>query len=197
MTKTLHGMLLSGIAIAGMSLLAFSAAAESPKEMGRGWGGKCAPAGQAACCKTQRNGDTACKNLEREKAGSPAVKNCEEAEKICLAIVEERERQKKRNGKKPKKQKRLMRRKRLRKKRIANRAAGNRSRSQTFGWIQTELLRKLGTPKPTSRRLESNSIYRTPKIQTPNKSSPSCTPELSGTIKPSSTKRPSLARRRA
>lgn len=89
MTKTLHGLVLSGIAIAGMSLLAFSAAAESPKEMGRGWGGKCAPAGQAACCKTQRNGDTACKNLEREKAGSAVVKNCEEAEKICLAIVEE------------------------------------------------------------------------------------------------------------
>jgi hypothetical protein len=86
--RNLCKMLISGAVIAGISLLVFPAAAESPKDIGGKWGGKCATSGRAAtCCKEQRSADAACKNLEKERAGSSAVKNCEEAEKVCEAAV--------------------------------------------------------------------------------------------------------------
>jgi gas vesicle protein len=98
------GMLIGGAVIAGVSLLFFPAAAESPKDMGVKWGGKCATGGRAAaCCKEQRSADAACKNLEKEKAGSSAVKNCEEAEKVCEAAVRSAEEAKKTEDEKKKK----------------------------------------------------------------------------------------------
>jgi gas vesicle protein len=100
----LCGMLIGGAVIAGVSLFAIPAAAESPKDMGGKWGGKCATSGRAAaCCKEQRGSDAACKNLEKEKAGSAAVKNCEEAEKVCAAAVRSAEDAKKAEDEKKKK----------------------------------------------------------------------------------------------
>ena len=104
MNRNSCGMLIGGAVIAGISLLFFPAAAESPKDMGGKWGGKCATSGRAAaCCKEQRSADTACKNLEKEKAGSSAVKNCEEAEKVCEAAVRSAEEAKKAEDEKKKK----------------------------------------------------------------------------------------------
>lgn len=104
MNRNSCGMLIGGAVIAGISLLFLPAAAESPKDMGGKWGGKCATSGRAAaCCKEQRSGDATCKNLEKEKAGSPAVKNCEEAEKVCEAAVRSAEEAKKAEDEKKKK----------------------------------------------------------------------------------------------
>ena len=104
MNRNSCGMLIGGAVIAGVSLLFFPAAAESPKDMGVKWGGKCATGGRAAaCCKEQRSADAACKNLEKEKAGSSAVKNCEEAEKVCEAAVRSAEEAKKTEDEKKKK----------------------------------------------------------------------------------------------
>jgi hypothetical protein len=98
------GMLMGGAVIAGISLLVFPAAAESPKDVGGKWGGKCATSGRAAaCCKEQRSADAACKNLEKEKADSPAVKNCEEAEKVCEVAVRSAEEARKAEDAKKKK----------------------------------------------------------------------------------------------
>lgn len=104
MNGNLCGMLIGGAVIAGVSLFVIPAAAESPKDMGGKWGGKCATSGRAAaCCKGQRGSDAACKNLEKEKAGSAAVKNCEEAEKVCAAAVRSAEDAKKAEDEKKKK----------------------------------------------------------------------------------------------
>lgn len=104
MNGNLCGMLIGGAVIAGVSLFVIPAAAESPKDMGGKWGGKCATSGRAAaCCKEQRGSDAACKNLEKEKAGSAAVKNCEEAEKVCAAAVRSAEDAKKAEDEKKKK----------------------------------------------------------------------------------------------
>ena len=50
MNRNSCGMLIGGAALAGISLLSFPAAAESPKDMGGKWGGKCATSGRAAAC---------------------------------------------------------------------------------------------------------------------------------------------------
>ena len=103
MNGNLCGMLIGGAVIAGVSLFVIPAAAESPKDMGGKWGGKCATSARAAaCCKEQRGSDAACKNLEKEKAGSAAVKNCEEAEKVCAAAVRSAEDAKKAEDEKEK-----------------------------------------------------------------------------------------------
>jgi hypothetical protein len=98
MKRNLLGILVSGAAIAGLSLIVVPAAAETPlaKEMGKKWGDKCAPIEHAVtCCYAQRNGETACKNLERERTGSPVVRNCDDAEKICQSMVRSAEEAKK------------------------------------------------------------------------------------------------------
>jgi hypothetical protein len=102
--RNLYAMLIGGAAIVGISLLVFPAAAENPKDMGGKWGGKCTTSGRAAaCCKEQRSADAACKNLEKERAGSSAVKNCEEAERVCQAAVRSAEEAKKAEDEKKKK----------------------------------------------------------------------------------------------
>lgn len=58
-----------------------------PKEMGKTWGEKCIPTGATRCCNSERNAATACQGLERERAGSPVVRNCDDAEKICQTMV--------------------------------------------------------------------------------------------------------------
>jgi len=95
-------MLVSGAVIAGMSLIVFPVAAETPlpKETGRKWGEKCIPTGSAIqCCNAQRNGETACKVLEH----SPSRRDCEDAEKVCQAIVRSAEEAKKAEEEKRKK----------------------------------------------------------------------------------------------
>jgi hypothetical protein len=94
MKGNLRGMLVSGAVIAGVSLIAFPVAAETPlpKETGRKWGEKCMPSGNAIqCCNAQRNGEAACKVLEH----SPIRRDCEDAEKVCQAIVRSAEEAKK------------------------------------------------------------------------------------------------------
>jgi hypothetical protein len=59
----------------------------SPKDMGKKWSEKCIPNGPIGCCSKQRNDETACKGT-----GSPLVKNCEDAEKICQTMFEEAKR---------------------------------------------------------------------------------------------------------
>ncbi len=90
MNNELHAMLVSGAVIAALSFIVFPAAAETPlaREMGKKWGDRCAPSGHATtCCYTQRNGESACKGLEKERTGSPVVRNCDDAEKICQTMV--------------------------------------------------------------------------------------------------------------
>jgi hypothetical protein len=102
MKRNLRGMLVRGAVIAGMSLIAFPAAAEIPlsKETGRKWGEKCIPTGNATqCCNAQRNGETACKVVEH----SPIRRDCEDAEKVCQAIVRSAEEAKKTEEEKKKK----------------------------------------------------------------------------------------------
>ena len=102
MNGKLRGMLVSGAAIAGLSLIVFSAVAEVPlsKEAGRKWGEKCAFSGNAAqCCSAQRSSETLCKGLEH----SPARKDCEDAEKVCQGIVRSAEDAKKVEEEKKKK----------------------------------------------------------------------------------------------
>jgi hypothetical protein len=92
MKRNLRRMLVRAAVITGMSLLVFPAAAQSSlsKEMGKKWGDKCIPTGQAMhCCEDQRKGETACKSLEKERAGSPVVRNCDDAEKLCQTMVRE------------------------------------------------------------------------------------------------------------
>jgi hypothetical protein len=70
MKRNLRGMLVSGAVIAGMSLIVFPVAAETPlsKETGRKWGEKCMPTGNAIqCCNAQRNGETARRRWMREQ----------------------------------------------------------------------------------------------------------------------------------
>ncbi len=86
MQRNLRRMLVRVAVIAGMFLLVLPVAAEIPlsKETGRKWGEKCMPAGNAIqCCNAQRNSETACKNAEH----SPTRRDCEDAEKVCQAIV--------------------------------------------------------------------------------------------------------------
>jgi hypothetical protein len=100
------GALVAGAVIAGVSLLVFPAVAQSTlsKEMGKKWGDKCAPTGRATtCCNTQRNEETACKGLEKERMGSTVVRNCDDAEKICQVTVRSAEEAKKAEEEKKKK----------------------------------------------------------------------------------------------
>ena len=102
MKRNLRGMLVSGAVIAGISLMVSPVAAETPlsKETGRKWGEKCIPTGNAVqCCNAQRNGETACKVLEH----SPIRRDCEDAEKVCQAIVRSAEEAKKAEEEKKKK----------------------------------------------------------------------------------------------
>jgi hypothetical protein len=102
MKRNLRGMLVSGAVIAGISLIVFPAVAETPllKETGRKWGEKCIPTGNAIqCCNTQRNGEPACKVVEH----SPIRRDCEDAEKVCQAIVRSAEEAKKAEEEKKKK----------------------------------------------------------------------------------------------
>jgi carboxypeptidase C (cathepsin A) len=92
MKRNLHRMLVRTTMIISMSLLVFPAAAQSSlsKEMAKKWGDKCIPTEKAMhCCEDQRNGETACKGLEKERAGSPVVRNCEDAENLCQTMVRE------------------------------------------------------------------------------------------------------------
>jgi hypothetical protein len=102
MNRNLREMLVSAAAIAAMSLIVFSAAAEIPlsKEAGRKWGEKCASTGNAMqCCSSQRSSETACRGLEH----SPVGRDCEEAEKVCQGIVRSAEDAKKAEEEKKKK----------------------------------------------------------------------------------------------
>ena len=102
MKRNLRGMLISCAVITGISLMVSTVAAETPlsKETGRKWGEKCIPTGNAVqCCNTQRNGETACKVLEH----SPIRRDCEDAEKVCQAIVRSAEEAKKSEEEKKKK----------------------------------------------------------------------------------------------
>ena len=102
MKRNLRRMLVRGAVIAGMSLTAFPATAEAPlsKETGRKWAEKCIPTGNAIqCCNAQRNGERACKVVEH----SQIRRDCEDAEKVCQAIVRSAEEAKKAEEEKKKK----------------------------------------------------------------------------------------------
>ena len=96
MKRNFRAMLVGGAVIAGMSLIAFPAiafqepAGSTPaRDMGHRWGSKCAPTGNASlCCSSQRKDEKTCKGLEKERTGSPLLRDCEDAEKICRSMVQ-------------------------------------------------------------------------------------------------------------
>jgi hypothetical protein len=90
MTTVLRGMIILISVIAGIGTSGFPATAQSQlaKEMGKKWGDKCIPTGHSvSCCTTERGAETACKGLEKEPAGSPVVRNCDDGVKICETMV--------------------------------------------------------------------------------------------------------------
>ena len=95
MKRSLRAMLVGGAVIAGMSLIAFPAIAfqepagsTTARDMGHRWGSKCATGNASLCCSSQRKDEKTCKGLEKERTGSPLLKDCEDAEKICRSMVQ-------------------------------------------------------------------------------------------------------------
>ena len=90
MTTMLRGMLILISVIAVIATSGFPATAQSPlsKAMGKKWGDKCIPTGHGvSCCTTEMGAETACQGLEKERAGSPVVRNCSDGVKICETMV--------------------------------------------------------------------------------------------------------------
>src|ERR1700730_18422749 len=76
--------------IAAVAVANIPASAQQLKQvMGKTWGDKCimAAGGATTCCLRERTAETACKDVDKERTGSPVRVNCEGGEKICQTMV--------------------------------------------------------------------------------------------------------------
>jgi hypothetical protein len=93
MTTILYRFLMLLALIIGVTASSVPASAQvgSPlsKALGKKWGDKCimTSGGATTCCFRERGAESACKDVDKERIGSPVRVNCESGEKICQTMV--------------------------------------------------------------------------------------------------------------